>query len=61
MTSLEDALRRTRASGRTALVPYLMAGAAGNELEPGTTVLINLSGRGDKDVAQVRALMRGER
>jgi tryptophan synthase alpha chain len=27
VTSLEDALRRTRASGRTALVPYLMAGA----------------------------------
>ncbi len=38
-----------------------LAGAAGNELAPGTTVLVNLSGRGDKDVAQVRALMRGER
>jgi tryptophan synthase beta subunit len=26
----------------------------------GSSVLLNLSGRGDKDVAQVRALLRGE-
>ncbi len=37
-----------------------IANAAGRELAPGTTVLLNLSGRGDKDVAQVRALMRGD-
>jgi len=26
----------------------------------GSSVLLNLSGRGDKDVAQVRSLLRGE-
>ena len=29
------------------------------EIAPGSTVLINLSGRGDKDVAQVRDILRG--
>ena len=33
---------------------------AGKSLAPGSTVLLNLSGRGDKDVAQVRAMLRGE-
>jgi len=33
---------------------------AGKQLPLGSTVLLNLSGRGDKDVAQVRALLRGE-
>ncbi len=32
---------------------------AGRGLEPGSTVLITLSGRGDKDVAQIRALEGG--
>jgi tryptophan synthase beta chain len=32
---------------------------SGGEIPPGSKVLINLSGRGDKDVAQVRALLRG--
>jgi tryptophan synthase beta chain len=32
--------------------------AAGASLAPGSTVLLNLSGRGDKDVAQVRAILR---
>jgi tryptophan synthase beta chain len=33
--------------------------AAGRgEIAPGSTVLINLSGRGDKDVAQVRDILR---
>jgi len=33
---------------------------AGGLLPRGSSVLLNLSGRGDKDVAQVRAMMRGE-
>ncbi|MDE3008131.1 MAG: tryptophan synthase subunit beta [Acidobacteriota bacterium] len=33
---------------------------AGNSLAPGTSVLLNLSGRGDKDVAQVREILRGQ-
>jgi len=32
---------------------------AGSLLPTGSSVLLNLSGRGDKDVAQVRALLRG--
>ena len=34
--------------------------AAGDEVPTGSTVLLNLSGRGDKDVAQVRSILRGE-
>jgi tryptophan synthase beta chain len=34
--------------------------AAGNEIPSGSTVLVNMSGRGDKDVAQVREILRGE-
>ena len=34
-----------------------VARAAGNEIPEGSTVLINLSGRGDKDVAQVREIL----
>jgi tryptophan synthase beta chain len=37
-----------------------IAREAGTLLPSGSTVLLNLSGRGDKDVAQVRALLRGE-
>ena len=33
---------------------------AGRSLPRGSTVLLNLSGRGDKDVAQVREILRGE-
>lgn len=33
---------------------------AGGLLAPGSSVLLNLSGRGDKDVAEVRAILRGE-
>ena len=33
---------------------------AGGEIPKGSTVLVNLSGRGDQDVAQVRAILRGE-
>jgi len=32
---------------------------AGNEIPLGSSVLLNLSGRGDKDVAQVREMLRG--
>jgi tryptophan synthase beta chain len=32
---------------------------AGKAIAPGSTVLLNLSGRGDKDVAQVRDILRG--
>ena len=38
---------------------WVMSAAASGELAPGTTVLVNLSGRGDKDVAQVRDILRG--
>jgi tryptophan synthase beta chain len=34
---------------------------AGKEIPLGSTVLLNLSGRGDKDVAQVREILRGQR
>jgi tryptophan synthase beta chain len=34
-----------------------IARAAGHAIPLGSTVLLNLSGRGDKDVAQVRALL----
>src|ERR1019366_8639675 len=37
-----------------------IAREAGGLLPKGSTVLLNLSGRGDKDVAQVRAILRGE-
>ncbi len=37
-----------------------MTKEAGQSLRSGSTVLLNLSGRGDKDVAQVRAILRGE-
>ena len=33
---------------------------AGRSLEHDSIVLVNLSGRGDKDVAQVRSILRGE-
>lgn len=33
---------------------------AGSSIPLGSTVLLNLSGRGDKDVAEVRAILRGE-
>ena len=33
---------------------------AGHSLPLGSSVLLNLSGRGDKDVAQVRSILRGE-
>jgi tryptophan synthase beta chain len=36
-----------------------VAREAGRDIAPGSTVLITLSGRGDKDVAQVRDLLRG--
>jgi tryptophan synthase beta chain len=32
---------------------------AGRDIPQGSTVLLNLSGRGDKDVAQVRDILRG--
>ncbi len=38
---------------------WVVAAAGTGELAPGTTVLVNLSGRGDKDVAQVRDILRG--
>ena len=40
---------------------WVIAHAGDDSLPPGTTVLINLSGRGDKDVGQVRDILRGTR
>jgi tryptophan synthase beta chain len=39
---------------------WVIAHAGTERLPSGSTVLINLSGRGDKDVAQVRDILRGE-
>jgi tryptophan synthase beta chain len=39
-------------------IAWVAAAASRGELTPGTTVLVNLSGRGDKDVAQVRDILR---
>jgi len=38
-------------------VAWVIRAAAGGELARGSTVLVTLSGRGDKDVAQVKELM----
>ena len=40
-------------------VAWVMAAVGRREIQPGSVVLVNLSGRGDKDVAQVRDLLRG--
>jgi tryptophan synthase beta chain len=40
---------------------WVIAHAGDDSLPPGATVLINLSGRGDKDVGQVRDILRGTR
>lgn len=37
-----------------------IAREAGRSIPKGSSVLLNLSGRGDKDVAQVQAILRGE-
>jgi tryptophan synthase beta chain len=37
-----------------------IAREAGSSIPLGSTVLLNLSGRGDKDVAEVRAILKGE-
>jgi tryptophan synthase beta chain len=37
---------------------WVVARAGTDDLPPGSTVLVNLSGRGDKDVAQVRDILR---
>ena len=37
-----------------------IARESGRSIAEGSSVLLNLSGRGDKDVAQVRAMLRGE-
>ena len=40
---------------------WVAAARRRGEIREGSVVLVNLSGRGDKDVAQVRDLLRGER
>jgi tryptophan synthase beta chain len=40
-------------------IAWVMAAVGRREIQPGSVVLVNLSGRGDKDVAQVRDLLRG--
>jgi tryptophan synthase beta chain len=37
-----------------------LAGAVGNRIPPGSTVLVTLSGRGDKDAMQVAEILTGE-
>ena len=40
-------------------IAWVLANAGTSALPTGSTVLVNLSGRGDKDVAQVREILRG--
>jgi tryptophan synthase beta chain len=40
-------------------IAWVVAARGRGEIAPGSVVLVNLSGRGDKDVAQVRDLLRG--
>jgi tryptophan synthase beta chain len=40
-------------------IAWVIAAAGSGDLPAGSTVLVNLSGRGDKDVAQVRDILRG--
>ncbi len=40
---------------------WVIANAGTPALPSGSTVLVNLSGRGDKDVAQVRDILRAQR
>jgi tryptophan synthase beta chain len=42
-------------------VAWVIAAAKRSELPSGSTVLVNLSGRGDKDVAQVRDIVKARR
>ena len=42
-------------------VAWVVRAAASGELAPGASVLVTLSGRGDKDVAKVRARLQGGR
>ena len=61
-----DALQRL--ASREGIIPALESAhalawvfrAAGNEIPKGSSVVINLSGRGDKDVAQVLSILKGE-
>ena len=61
-----DALQRL--ASREGIIPALETAhalawvirEAGAAIPHGSTVLVNLSGRGDKDVAQVRSVLRGE-
>jgi tryptophan synthase beta chain len=41
-------------------IAWVLATAGTAALPTGSTVLVNLSGRGDKDVAQVREILRGQ-
>jgi tryptophan synthase beta chain len=40
-------------------IAWVIAVAGTDQLPTGSTVLVNLSGRGDKDVAQVRDILKG--
>ena len=61
-----DALQRL--ASREGIIPALETAhaiawvirEAGEEIPLGSKVVLNLSGRGDKDVAQVRAILRGD-
>jgi tryptophan synthase beta chain len=41
-------------------IAWVIAVAGTDQLPTGSTVLVNLSGRGDKDVAQVRDILKGQ-
>jgi len=66
-TDEEVLIALQRLASREGIIPALESAhalawvmrEAGHEIPLGSKVLINLSGRGDKDVAQVRAILRG--
>jgi tryptophan synthase beta chain len=55
---LEAFQRLARTEGIIPALAWVMARAGTEDLPSGSTVLVNLSGRGDKDVAQVRDIFR---
>ena len=66
--NLETTLRARRDEGHKLLVPYVTGGLgrgwlareAGRSVPTGSTVLVTLSGRGDKDAMQVAERLTGE-
>ena len=69
MSRIADRFRDLRARGEKALIPFVTAGdpdlatteALVPALGPDALLVINLSGRGDKDAPQVRDILQKRR